>query len=76
MAKKTGLGKGLNALFSENNVVIKEEEEVKDGEIPTVKTGDNITQMVLFSCLTLASGLILFFFGVKAVQNNRNKKGA
>ena len=32
MAKKTGLGKGLNALFSENNVVIKEEEEVKDGE--------------------------------------------
>ena len=32
MAKKTGLGKGLNALFSENNIKIEKEEEIKEGE--------------------------------------------
>lgn len=32
MAKKTGLGKGLNALFSENNVTVKAEEKIQDGE--------------------------------------------
>lgn len=32
MAKKTGLGKGLDALFSENNVLQDEEVMLKDGE--------------------------------------------
>ena len=32
MAKKTVLGKGLNALFSENNIKIEKEEEIKEGE--------------------------------------------
>ena len=32
MAKKTGLGKGLNALFTENNIKIEKDEEIKEGE--------------------------------------------
>ena len=33
MAKKTGLGKGLDALFADNLNNIKEEEKIKDGEV-------------------------------------------
>lgn len=33
MAKKTGLGKGLDALFSDNLKEIKEEEQIRDGEV-------------------------------------------
>ena len=33
MAKKTGLGKGLDALFSDTLKVDKEEEKIQDGEV-------------------------------------------
>ena len=33
MAKKTGLGKGLDALFADNLNNIKEEEKIKEGEV-------------------------------------------
>lgn len=51
-------------------------EEVHDGVTTTVKTGDNITPMIMFSCMALASGLLLFFFGVKAAKDRKDKKGA
>ena len=39
-AKKTGLGKGLEALFNENQLTKEEEKKLKDGEeiVQNIKT--------------------------------------
>ena len=74
MAKKTGLGKGLDALFAENTLLKNDEEEkkeeLKDGEkIKNPATGDFV--LVYVGLIVIAT--VIAVFAKKQVKAKHNK---
>ena len=59
----------------EKHIVEKKEKEIVTYTRGMVKTGDN-SNVVLFSVITLISGLALLVIAVMATKKNRRKKGA
>ena len=65
----------VNDSVIEKHIVEKKEKEVVTYTRGMVKTGDN-SNVVIFSVITLISGIALLVIAVMEAKKNRRKKGA